>query len=266
VAEELKLKRPPSASGTYGSRGKLAGADSGIRRVAPTFGKVLLRTHSVKAEGTVVVESDAERLVSHMLTIDPGVISYRTQPFTVDLIDRRLLRTPEAVSEARKKHRHRLGRTFYTPDFAIEWADLPRQALEVKRAGYEGDTAYDQVLAIAGTVLASFGYRFAKAVIPSDPMVPLLSNLPLLKKALGRRDLWPTPELLNNVNAACGNDVISLRELCQQLGISANLVPILLVSGAVSADLAREPINGKMMLQAAFGDCSHLQLLEGVIR
>ncbi|WP_164962404.1 hypothetical protein [Rubrivivax sp. JA1026] len=100
----MKRAKPAIA---YGTRGRLGGADGGIRRVAPSFGKVLHLTSSDKAGDRFAVESDAERLVSHLLTVDPRVRRFEPQPFTVDLVDGRILRSREAVAEARQKHRQR---------------------------------------------------------------------------------------------------------------------------------------------------------------
>lgn len=124
---------------SYGRRGRLSGADAGIRRVAPSFGKALYLTYSAKTNGLFAIESDAERLVANMLTLDPRVASFRPQPFRVDLLDQRILRTADAIAEARQKHKSREGAKFYTPDFEVVWLDRTRSIFEVKVEGYEGD-------------------------------------------------------------------------------------------------------------------------------
>ena len=250
--------------GNYGRRSKLNAADAGVRRVASTYGKVQFLTYSSKAIGSVAVESDTERLVAHMLTLDPGVSRFQTQPFTVDLIDGRLLKTPEAVTEARAKHRFRLGPKFYTPDFAVDWLNLPRSALEVKLEGYVGDETYASVLGRGAEILESNGYRFTKVVMPANPKHPLRSNLPLLRKAASRGDLWPDAALVERIETLCGEHPVTLKDLCAALALSPNLVPALLVSGTLCGNVVRQRLEGVMELSAAYGDLGHLALLDEV--
>lgn len=250
----------------YGKRGRLGGADAGIRRVASTFGKVLHLTGSSKSAERFAVDSDAERLAAHLLTIDPRVSRFTPQPLTVDLVDGRLLKTQADVSAARQKHRQRIGRKFYTPDFGIERVDNPHEVAEVKLEGFEGDAEYNATLQQGQEVLDAAGYRFTRLVIPADAKHPLRSNLPLLKKAAGRRDLWPESGLLERIESVCSRGLVPLADLCTQLGISPNLVPTLLISGAVRADIVRQRICGVMLLEYAFGDLTHLHLIEEVVR
>ncbi|MFX5521758.1 hypothetical protein ABTD78_21075, partial [Acinetobacter baumannii] len=84
-----------------------------------TYGKARIGTYAEKADGHITVESDAERLVAHILSIDPRVRSFKQQPFTVDLVGERLLFTREEVSEARRMRGCRTGEMEYTPDFSV---------------------------------------------------------------------------------------------------------------------------------------------------
>jgi hypothetical protein len=249
-------------AGMYGRRGCHGAADAGIRRVAPTFGKELHLTSSSKSAERFAVDSDAERLVSHLLTIDPRVQRFYPQPFTVDLIDGRVLRTSEEVSDARRRHRHRVGRMFYTPDFGIHRVDWPRGAAEVKLEGFEGDSEYENTLARAEDVLDACGWQFRRLVVPADSKHPMRSNLPLLKKAAGRHDLWPDNDEGDRIEAAFGDGPMTLSDACGKLGVVPSMVPIFLVSGILRADVFRHYINGSLLLEAAFGDLSHLQLAE----
>lgn len=257
------VERPMSKScGTYGRRGKLTIADKGVRGVAPTFGKVRHLTFSSKCCGELVVESDAERLTAHMLTLDPRVKGFKTQPFTVDLLDQRLLKTPEEFAIARKKHSQRAGPKFYTPDFAIDWHRTTRSALEVKLEGFEGDETYQDRIRLGSSILEAHGYCFAIVVMPANPRHPLRGNLPLLKMASSRLDLWPTDTLAQDLTEICSHKPVLLKELCVTLDISPNLVPALLVSGCVASNLTEQSLNGSMLLSAAYGDLRHLELLE----
>lgn len=250
----------------YGSRGRPNGVDVGIRRVAPTFGKVLHLTGSAKAGDRLAVESDAERLAVHMLTLDPRVAGLSAQPLTVDLIDGRLLWNPEDVAAARTQHRGRAGPRFYTPDLAVEWHGQGPSFIEVKVEGYEGDEAYAQSLLAAARVLEAHGYRLQFAVIPAYPHHPLHSNVPLLRSAALRRDLWPSAELTRKVEQFLAGGAVSVGGVCRALEISPNLIPVLLASGAVSADLFASHIYAAMPLERSDGDLSHLMLIDRVIR
>ncbi|AIP51716.1 TnsA endonuclease N terminal [Burkholderia pseudomallei] len=198
-----------------------------------------------------------------MLTLDPRVRAFKSQPFKVDLIDRRLLQTPEAVVEARLRHKDRQAPKFYTPDFAVDRHNAPRSAIEVKREGHDGDDNYKAVLKQAAQILESAGYLFSTARMPANPH-PLRGNLPLLKKAASRSDLWPSPDFVERIEAVCAGRHITLRMLCAELDLSPNIVPALLVSGAVGADVASHAIRGEMVLAPAMGDLTHLELLERV--
>jgi len=259
----MKRAKPAIA---YGTRGRLGGADGGIRRVAPSFGKVLHLTSSDKAGERLAVESDAERMVSHLLTVDPRVRRFEPQPFTVDLVDGRILRSREAVAEARHKHRQRTGWRFYTPDFGFEHAAMPRAAAEVKLEGYEGDADYQAALSRAEEILDAAGYRFARMVVPADAKHPLRVNLQLLKMAKRRPDLQPDPQQQERIEAACGHEAVTLSALCAGLSMAPGAIPAWLMCGAVQSDVVRQPICGSMMLQAGFGDLSHLHLLEELLR
>ena len=250
--------------GSYGRRPKLKLTEMAVRNVAPTFGKARYLSYSNKCEGTLVVESDGERLTSHMLTLDPRAKKFWTQPFTVDLIDKRILRTPVEVAEARKKHSKRIGPRFYTPDFGVEWIGLTRSAKEVKLEGFEGDDEYQTRLNLGASIIEDHGYRFSMVVFPRNPRHPFYSSLVLLKQAAGRPELWPDEQLAQRVSEVCSQQTVSLKDLCTRLNVSPNLVPAMLVSGCVSANLATQHLCGTMQLSAAYGDLSHLQLLDGL--
>lgn len=142
----------------------------------------------------------------------------------------------------------------------------PLNALEVKIAGLEGEDEYQATLATAAQILEAAGYRFATVTMPANAKHPLYSNLPLLKKAASRSDLWPAPDVVERIEALGAHGPMTLRMLCRELDISPNLVPALLVSGAVGADLTRHPIYADMDLALAFGDVGHLVLLDRFLR
>lgn len=248
----------------YGSRGRLKDIDAGLRRVAPTFGKALFLTHSEKSSGLMTVESDAERLIVHMLTLDPNVRTFQSQPFTVDLIDRRIYREGQQLTEARTRHKGRRGQKFYTPDFWVNWHPQGGAAVEVKIEGYEGDSKDMHRVQIGREVILASGMGFVRAVLPKSRRSPLKANLPLLVKAMGRLDLWPDRALIESVEAALESGVGTVHDLCKTLKLDPNLVPALLVSGVLSARIGRQLINGAMEIAPAYGDLGHLSLLKEV--
>ncbi|MCA8225793.1 hypothetical protein LGM69_30475 [Burkholderia multivorans] len=162
----------------YSRRGA---ANAGIRPTARTYGKARIGTYAEKADGHITVESDAERLVSHLLSIDPRVRSFKPQPFTVDLVFERVLFTAEERTEAREARGGRDGAVEYTPDFAVVQSNGLQAAYEVKLEGFEGDSQYWAKLERAQLVLEANCYPLATVVVPADERHPVLVNAQLLK-------------------------------------------------------------------------------------
>src|ERR1700761_3828332 len=125
-----------------GVRSSRSATNAGVRLTARTYGKARIGTYAKKAGGHITVESDAERVVAHLLCIDPRVRSFEQQPFSVDLVAQRLLLTREELSEARRMRDGRAGEAEYTPDFATVQTDGLQRAYEVKLQGFEGDDQY----------------------------------------------------------------------------------------------------------------------------
>ena len=248
-------------NGTYGRRGKNRTADGGARRLASTFGKTQFAGHSAKATGRFLVESDAERIATHLFKLSPSVHRFVPQPFTVDLIDGCLLRTQEACAAARAKHHSLPSPRFYTPDFLIEWHGVSRSVAEVKLEGHVGDDAYAKRLELARGLLRANGFGLSMLVIPARRWPPILSNAFLLTQSIGRTDVLPTEQQRCRIGEICGDSGVPLAELCSALEVSPNVIPAWLGVGIVQADIAHHPINGDLHLTLAFGDLSHLDLL-----
>ncbi len=253
-------RTPPS----YGRRGRQSAANTGIRRTASTYGKAKFGTYSEKASGHLNVESDAERFVAHLLAIDPRVKAFQPQPFCVDLIDQRLLFTKEAMREAWQKHRDVEGPKFYTVDFRIDWHDGLRHAVEVKAEGFEGDDVYWDKVARARPVLDANGYPLRTLVLPENTAHPIRMNARALKQASHQVRTYLTDELVERVTQRCEDVRVTVRTLCSDLALLPGLIPVLLVSGVLGGDLAHHTICGTLELTLAYGDLSHLCLLEGV--
>lgn len=250
----------------YGKRSGLGDADRGIRKVAPTYGKTAFHTYAVKSTGSIVLEGRAERLVCKALDIDPSVAKSKAQPFTVDLVDRQLLHTAEERRLARKKHGERDEQIFYTPDLSASRTNRTTHAIEVKLEGFEGDEAYQAMLENAKEILWNHGYIFKRIVIPSEWDHPLLLNIQLLHQAKLRNDLAPTAELLSRLDALGDIGTITLSDFCRRLEIAPGLVPVLIIHGAVSAEIEAHPLRGDALLTPAYGSLDHLHLLDRLAR
>ena len=254
------MKSAPS----YGVRSRRSAANAGVRLTARTYGKARIGTYAEKARGHINVESDAERLVAHILGVDPRVRSFEPQPFTVDLLSGRLLFKREELSEARRMRGSHAGDVEYTPDFAVVQADGLRRAYEVKLEGFEGDDRYWAKVERAREIMEANCYPLFTVVVPVDDRHPVLVNAQLLKSAASRATAYLTPDIIEQVERYCKTGSVLQRALCADLQIPTNVIPLLLVTGVLQADLTRHHICGSLELSQAFGDLSHLCLIEGL--
>jgi hypothetical protein len=250
------------SSPSYGVRGRRHAANVGVRHTARTFGKARIGTYAEKANGHITVDSEPERLVAHMLSIDPRVQSFKPQPFTVDLLGKRLLCTREEICEARRARKGHTGCLVYTPDFATVQIDGLQCAYEVKIEGYEGDDRYQEKVERAREVIEAYGYSLFTVVVPADERHPLLVNTQLLKPALNRAQEYLTPDLVDQVERYCASGPVLQRTLCADLQISTGLIPPLLAVGVLQADMAHHRIDASLELFPAHGDLRHLYFIE----
>lgn len=250
---------------SYGVRNRRTGANAGIRQTARTYGKARIGTYAEKADGHITVDSDAERLTGQILSIDPRVRSFKQQPFTVDLVEERLLFTREEVSEARRMRGGRGGAAEYTPDFAVVQADGLQRAYEVKLQGHEGDSAYWAKVERARDIMDAYCYPLSTVVVPGDERHPVLVNAQLLKPALKLAHAYLNSELIDRVEQYCAPGPVLQRDLCADLQIPSGLIPVLLVTGVLRADLSHQHICATMELSAAYGDLGHLCLIEKLV-
>ncbi len=80
--------------------------DRGIRSVATGFGQSPYLAYSEKSGGSIVLESEAERMVAHMLNLDPEVVSYTPQPFSVELVTGSIARSCDEKNQLRARVRN----------------------------------------------------------------------------------------------------------------------------------------------------------------
>jgi hypothetical protein len=247
---------------TYGVRSLRTAANAGVRLTAPTYGKARIGTYAQKANGHITVDSDAERLVAHMLSVDPGVRSFKQQPFPVDLAGERLLFTREEVSQARRMRGSRTGDVEYTPDFATVQVDGLQCAYEVKLQGYEGDERYWAKIDRAREIMAAYCYPLSTVVVPADERHPVVVNVQLLKPAMARAHEYLTTEIIRRVESYCESGPMLQRAICTDLQISTGMIAPLLATGVLQADVVHHRICATLELSAAYGDLSHLCMIE----
>lgn len=203
--------------GKYSSRPGLKKVDIGARKVAPTYGREVFATSVEKGGGALVFETDAERLMAELLGFDPRVRRIQPQPFAIDLVEGLLLRTAEQRSAARRKYASRKGASIYTPDFYVERDDGKQIAVEVKLAGFAGDDADHDRMAQGTQVLKTFGYEYARVVMPNNPHHPLRSNIGLLHAAAQRPDLLPADQVVARVTDVADRGATTLFDYARGL-------------------------------------------------
>lgn len=249
------------ATGMYGKRGRLRTDNdiTGTRLVSPTYGLSRIRTYGGKS-GDILVESQAERLVTHMLSIDPRVSRFRPQPFTVDLNGQRLLTTKEQVKAVLSRYSQETGPRIYTPDFGIDFTGAKQVALEVKTDAYPGDARYQERLTRAGDVLTAYGYELVKVVLPQAFNGPLKQNLQLLQQAKRVQGCTLSAAILEQLSQLEGRTLM-LGDVCQHLCLPLNSGPTLVLTGAVSFDIRNHPFHATTPVELAYGELEHLQLI-----
>ncbi len=248
----------------YGKRGRLRTDNdtTGTRLVAPTYGRSRIRTYGGKS-GDILIESQAERLVAHMLSIDPRVVRFRPQPFTIDLHGQRLLTSKEQVKAVLARYSQESGPRIYTPDYGIDFSGVQQAALEVKTDAFPGDERYQERLKRAGNVLADYGYELLKVVLPRSFNGPLRQNLQLLQQAKRIQNSLPPTETLEHLHQLEGR-TLTLGDVCQHLCLPLNFAPTLVLAGAISFDLRSHLFHAQTPVVLAYGELEHLHLIGGL--
>lgn len=247
---------------SYGIRSRRNAVNAGVRLTARTYGKARIGTYAEKADGHITVDSDAERLVAHILSVDPRVRAFKPQPFTVDLVTERVLFTRDELSEVRRMRGGRIGDVEYTPDFATVQTDGLQRAYEVKLQGYEGDDRYWAKVERARKIMEAYCYPLTTIVVPADERHPVIVNAQLLKPAIARVNAYLTSNIIEQVERYCEAGPVLQRDLCADLQLSTGLIPLLLATGVLQADVTHHHICATLKLSAAYGDLAHLCMIE----
>lgn len=240
--------------------------DVGARKVAPTYGVGTFITFVEKGGGMLVFDNDAERLAAHMLGFDPRVRRIQAQPFAVDLVEGRLLRSAHERDAARRRYAQRKGASIYTPDFYIERAEGKQLAVEVKLEGFLGGEADQDRLNQATQVLSTYGYEVARVVMPNSTHHPLRPNIGLLHAAAQRPDLRPTEQVIERVSHLADTGASTLFDYARGLEVSVNLIPSLIVSGVLSTDVLMSHLEGRTPMEPAYGGLDHLHVMERLVQ
>lgn len=250
----------------YNSRPGLKRVDVGARTVAPTYGREALVTFVEKGGGMLVFDNDAERLAAQMLGFDPRVRRIQAQPFAVDLVEGKLLRSLEQRDSARRRYAGRKGASIYTPDFYVERVDGKQLAVEVKLEGFLGTEADQDRLGGAAEVLSAYGHEVARVVMPNTTHHPLRPNVGLLHAAVQRPDLRPTQQLVERVGEVADGGARTLFDYARGLDLSVNLLPTLIVCGVLSLDILTSHIEGCTRVEPSYGGLDHLHIMERLVQ
>lgn len=248
----------------YGKRSAYKGLRPGARPVATTFGRTSNPVAAAKFADRqpFLADGPAEQLVAQMLDLDPEVVSFLPQGVAVDLVAGCLLYTREQRSAAAAKYKSLPGPCIYTGDYLVELSGARQRVLEVKLDSFPGDEVYQEKFQRAKLVLNRYGCELAKVIIPADERRPVWTTVPLVTQAFMHRALWPSAEVLEKIGVIAEAGASTARDYLRPLGLEVNMLPVLVASGALSTDLLSLPLQGGSPVEAAYGDLSHLQLID----
>lgn len=134
-----------------------------VRKISNTGSKkVIGKFPSLKMKTTVWWESQLERDFIYLLEIDPGVLTYSSQPFKL-----------KYISDGNKR--------IYTPDFLVERKDK-KQIVEVKPHRKAFSEKYQNIFRNVGPLLQNSGFQFLVVTERMIRVEPMLSNIKILYK------------------------------------------------------------------------------------
>jgi hypothetical protein len=135
-------------------------------------------------------------------------------------------------------------------------------AYEVKLQGYEGDDRYWKKIERAREIMEAYCYPLSTVVVPADERHPVIVNAQLLKPAIARAHQYLTPDIINQVEHYCESGQCCSEHCAPTSRFKRDLIPPLLATGVLQADVAHHHISAALELSAAYGDLGHLCLIE----
>lgn len=246
-------------------QGPSAVVQQGSRKLGGVGGRAAVLHYSRKAEGTIALESVAERALVQIADIDPRVRGIKAQPFTVDVVTGALYYTKEELKQARQGRQRAEARIRdYTPDLSLDIVTGHTVIVEAKDERFlEAEEAdeYWKKIERARSILLQRGYDFQ--LVPTNAKLnhPLFANAAILSAFANQSSNTPYSEQLEAVERLFQEvPAPTLRDVLKVTSTSLREAPMWFLSGVISADLKSVAIGINTLVTAAFGDLGHLQL------
>jgi len=221
---------------------------------------------SIKGIGSGFVETQDESTTKLALDIDPRVRTIKAQPFTVRLDLQKIFKTRSEAVKANATTTMEAGgeeedlERVYTPDFLVELVTPNPLVVESKSA--EATARISDVLERRGRILNALGYQYL--VVPSTAIKVrgLHANLVHLRDATKfKQDNDATEQLAKLTKLVDGKrGKFSAGELRGK--VSDTTIYLGVISGILGCDLRSGHFSVETVMWQAYGDLSHLQLLE----
>jgi TnsA endonuclease N terminal len=203
--------------------------------------KVIGKFPSLKMSTTIWWESQLERDYIYLLEIDPDVLSYCEQPFTMTY-----------PSQGKLKR--------YTPDFLVTRSQS-QQIVEVKPERLAHAEKNLQLWRQIAPIAIANNREFFVVTEKMIRVQPRLNNIKLLYKyakvPLSFNNYLDCLEYFQNNKSL---SLINAEQHLRALGISRSLLLRLLWSGVLVTDLMT-PINSESLIQLCKGNCNWERLL-----
>ncbi len=203
--------------------------------------KVIGKLPSLKMNTAIWWESQIERDYIYLLEIDPNVLSYCEQPFTITYTSQRKLKR-------------------YTPDFLVT-RPQSQQIVEVKPEHLAYDDKNLQLFRQIAPIAIANEMEF---VVITEKMIrvqPRLNNIKLLYKyakvSLSLANYLDCLEYFQNTKLT---SLLNAEQQLRAKGISRSILLRLLWSGFLVTDLMK-PISSGSLIQLLKGTCNWERLL-----
>lgn len=205
------------------------------------------------------VESRLERLIALALDVDPRVVGIASQPFSIRIDTAEVFATQELarISVGELPNEQRKG-MIYTPDFWVELVGGAQLIVECKptKIALQMCDAFERIR----SVLEGMGLRYLVITDEHVSSPSLEGNLirvrdagKLFMRNEGKLDFsW-----IETLTEASGQ--VSLSEVLEVSDHETMLAAI--ASGVIAADLCAGPLSKYTLAKRAYGDLSHLQIL-----